>query len=128
MKRTTWANVAVIVAALYSLVAAAWSPVALFGGGEGYGVANRAWLMFSYAGASTLALAGLVVAQHWRFPGRIAVVIAGLLALSGLFVLQPIKALAVLSLGGTGLLLLAAAPFMGEMPAAFQERREERPT
>jgi hypothetical protein len=127
-KRRRWADIAVIVAAVYALLAVVWSPPELFSGGEGYEVQYTGWLIIAYTGAAVLGFAGLLVGQKWQTPGRILTAVAGLLALSGLVALRPITALGLLSLGGTGLLLLGAAPFMGEMPAPHQEKAEERRT
>jgi len=125
-KRRRWADVAVIIASVYTLLAVAWSPPELFSGGDGYEVRYTGWLIIAYVGAGVLGLAGLLVGQKWQAPGRLLTALAGLCALSGLVALKPITLLGLVSLGGSGLLLLAAAPFMGEMPAPHQERREER--
>ena len=63
----------------------------------------------------------MLVAQRRAGLARLLVGAAGLVLLSGFFALSEITALALFSIGLTGLLLLGSAAFLGPMPSPEQE-------
>ena len=121
LRRQRWADVVVIVSAVYLLLAAAWAPLELVSGGGGWEVENPLWLMATYAIAGSLGLAGLFLTTRATSLGRIVIAAAGVLALSGLGSLERITLLAMFSLGIPGLALLMASVFAGQMPTPEQE-------
>jgi hypothetical protein len=122
-KRRRWADVLIIVASVYALLAVVWSPPELYSGGDAAEIGSTDWLIASYTIGAVLGLGALLAGQKWTVLGRILAGVAGLVVLSGLLSFRELTALGLLSMGGTGLALLIAAPFMGPMPAPFEEKR-----
>lgn len=121
--RRRWADVVVIVAALYVFLAAVWSPPELISRGEGHEVGSTNWLFIAYGLGGSLGLAGLLAAQRHTLTGRILVGLGGLLVLSGFAAMREVTLLAAISIGGSGLAMLIAAPFVGAMPSPEEEGR-----
>jgi peptidoglycan/LPS O-acetylase OafA/YrhL len=122
--RRRWADVVVIIAAVYVFFAAIWSPPELISRGDAGAVADTTWLYIAYAAGGALAFAGLFVAQRWIGLGRALIGVAGIVVLSAFLALREITLLAVLSIGVSGVALIAAAPFAGPMPSPEEEGRE----
>jgi hypothetical protein len=120
-KRRRWADVVVIIAAVYVFFAAVWSPPELISRGDAGAVGDTTWLYVAYALGGTLALAGLFIVQRWIGIGRITIGVAGLIVLSAFLALREITPLALLSIGISGVALVAAAPFAGPMPSPEEE-------
>lgn len=119
-KRRLWADVVVLVAATYALVSTVWAPPAAMVA-EGNPVENVPWLVAAHGLAGVLSFGGLAAAFRWPRVGRALVATGGVLLLSGLLVLDELTAVALVSLAVPGLVLLAAAPFVGPMPSPEEE-------
>lgn len=120
LRRRRWADIVVIVAAVYMFGAAFW-PIELVSGGGAWEVANPVGLAGTYAAAGILGLGGLFMTVKSPLIGRVLVGIGGAVALYGLTTLDHLTTFALISFGGSGLLMLIAAPFVGEMPTPEQE-------
>lgn len=120
-QRRRWADIIVIAAAAYAFGAALWFPPEMISGDGGEAVAFGGWLWTAYALGGAIGLASVFVAIKLPKIARGMVALAGLLVLSGFFALRQVTFVAVLSLGLTGLALLAATPFMGRMPTPEEE-------
>lgn len=120
-RRRRRADVVVIIAAVYALLAAARLPPEMITGGGARDVASGGWLWAAYALGGVLGLAAVVVGLRRQALARVMAAAAGLLVLSGLLALRHITPLALVSLGATGLALLAASPFIGRMPTPEEE-------
>ena len=127
-KRRRWADVVVIVASLYSFMSAMWAPLELLTGGAGREVAETQGLWWSYAVGGVLGLAALFFA-HRGMSGiaKGLTAAAGLAVLAGFVTLDDLTLFAALSIGVTGIALLAAAPFVGPMPSPEDEGRSRTP-
>lgn len=123
-RRHRWADVLVIVASMYCIAAATWFPPEMISGGDSTAVAAEGWNWISYTAGGVLGVLGLFLALKWSVLGKISVGLGGLAVLAGFLTLRAFTTLAVLSLGGTALALLAAAPFVGPMPTPEQEGKE----
>lgn len=123
-RRHRWADVVVIVAAIYAIAAATWFPPEMISGGDSTAVADEGWNWISYAVGGALGVMGLFLALKWSVVGKVSVGLGGLAVLAGFLTLRAFTPLAILSLGGTGLALLLAAPFVGPMPTPEQEGKD----
>jgi hypothetical protein len=120
-RRRRWADILVLIAAVYAFLSAFWSPLELVLGGDGYEVDNSGWLMGSYALAGILGISGVLMAVKNATVGRIMVALGGVAMLSAFGALQEITPFAALSIGLSGLVLLAGAYFVGPMPTPEDE-------
>ena len=114
-RRVDWADFIAIVAAVACFAFAIWgTPLAV---GEDAGGDTRdiktIWLSYGLGGA--LALAGVAVAQERRRQGRLLVGAGGLVLLIGLIGFAQPEGTAWASII-PGVLMLAAAPFVGPLP------------
>lgn len=126
-RRRRWADVVLIVAAVYSLLAAAWAPLELLSGGGGGEVTHTGFLWVSYTVGGVLGLLAIFMARRRAGLAKAAAALGGIVVLSGFFSLDELTALAVISLGGTGLAMLLTAPFVGAMPSPEEEGKERLP-
>lgn len=122
-KHRRWADVVLIVASLYSLLSAGWAPLELLTGGEGSEVAESQGLWWTYALGGVLGLAALAASRRWPGVAKGLAAAAGVAVLAGFFTLERLTTFAILSLAGTGLAMIAAAPFVGPMPSPEEEGR-----
>lgn len=120
-KRRRWADVVLIVVSLYCVLSAGWAPLELLTGGAGTEVAESQGLWWSYALGGILGLAALAVSRRWPPVAKGLAAAAGLAVLAGFLTLDRLTLFAALSIGGSGLALLAAAPFVGPMPSPEDE-------
>lgn len=124
-RRRRWADVVVLVASAYALSAAAWFPPELAAGGTNEAVRAPQWLWIAYTAAGVLGFAAVFVASRATIPARIMTAGAGIIMLASFLAMATVTTLAVLSIGGTALALLLAAPFVGAMPSPREEERAE---
>lgn len=124
--RRKWANAVVAVASAYAVGAAAWFPPELASGGRNTAVASEIGIYVTYVLAGVLGFGAMLAATRWSRLGQLMVVAAGVVMLLSFLTLHRVSLLAVLSIGGTALAFLAAAPFMGDMPSPREEKREKR--
>jgi hypothetical protein len=122
--RRRWADVVIIVAAVYIFFAAVWAPPELISRGDAGAVRDTTWLYMAYSLGGALALGGLLVVQRRITVGRFMIGLGGLVVLSGFLALREITILALLSMGLSGLAMIAAAPFAGPMPSPEEEGKE----
>lgn len=121
-RRRRWADIVVIVASAYALAVAPWFPPEMAAGGDNEAVASPQWLWIAYALAGGLGFTGLFVALRSAVLAKVMVAAAGLIMLASFLTMAELTTLAVLSIGGTGLALVLAAPFVGPMPRPDDER------
>jgi hypothetical protein len=119
-KRRRWADVVVIVAALYVFLAAIWSPPAL-GPAEAAEQAYHGWWWWAHAAGGFLALLSVPLATRQPMLGKGLAGLAGVIMLAGLFAFSGLTWLSIRALGIPGLAVLMAAPFMGPMPSPEEE-------
>lgn len=125
-RRRRWVNIVVIVAAAYALAAATHaSPPESVEGLSRDLVAAQGWLWAAYALGGILGFAAVFSSVRWPRLGRPLALAAGLVVLSGFLTVETFTPLTVLSIGATGVALLAAGAFMGPMPSPQEEAREE---
>lgn len=126
-KHRRWADVVLIVASLYSFMSAFWAPLELLTGGGGGEVADSQALWWTYALGGVLGLAALAMSRKHAGFAKGLTAAAGLAVLAGFFTLDDLTPFATLSIGGTGVALLAAAPFVGPMPSPEDEGKSRVP-
>ena len=127
-KRRRWADVVVIVASLYAFMSSFWAPLELLTGGAGREVAEQQGLWWSYAIGGVLGLVALFFAHRGKSGiAKVLAALAGLAVLSGFFTLDDLTLFATISMGLTGIALLAAAPFIGPMPSPEEEGKSRTP-
>lgn len=126
-RRRRWANVVVILASAYALAAATHaSPPESVASLARDLVAAQGWLWGAYALGGICGFAAVFGSVRWPRLGRPLALAAGLLVLSGFLAVEELTPLTLLSIGLTGVALLAAGIFMGPMPGPEEEAREER--
>lgn len=116
-----WASIVAIVASVYALLAAVWVPPEFFTGGDAGEVGHSTWLIIAYALAAALGLGGVLTAQRNAGLARLMVAAAGIILLSGFLAMRQVTALALVSIGLTGLMLIGSAVFLGAMPSPEEE-------
>ena len=126
-KRRRWADVVVIVASLYAFMSSFWAPLELLTGGEGREVADEQGLWWTYAVGGILGLAALAFARRNPALAKGLTAAAGLAVLAGFVMLDDLTLFASISIGVTGLALLAASPFVGPMPSPEEEGKSRTP-
>jgi hypothetical protein len=121
-RRRRWADVVVIVAAVYAIATTAWSPAEFFSGGTSHEVAKEtSWVFTAHVVGGGIALLGLFVAFRSTTAARVLVAFGGLLYLTTLLTLIEFPLGQVLSVVVPSLMMLAAAPFVGPMPTPEEE-------
>jgi len=120
-RRHRWADIVLIVASVYAVLAAMWSPLELLSGGGGGEVRSSELLWVSYALGGALGLAAVFLARRSAGVAKVLAGLGGLAVLSGFLSLGEITLLALLSLGLTGVAMLVSAPFVGPMPSPEEE-------
>lgn len=120
-KRRRWANIVVIAAALYAVLAAIWAPPGL-GPAEAAAEAPRhgVW-WWAHAIGGSLALSSIFVAMKSVVLARVLAVSGALVLFAGLLAFDTIGWLAIRMLVLPAVLILAAAPFLGPMPTPEDE-------
>jgi hypothetical protein len=116
--RRKWADIVAILAAVIALGNAMWGPI-IFStmqrsqpqGDPGVGYN---WIAFGVGGA--LALTGVILAQRWPKPAKVALALGGLLLLAVPFAYRDRDLLPIMTSVVLGLAMLGAAPFVGPMP------------
>lgn len=126
-KRRRWADVVLIAASVYAILSAGWAPLELIDGGRGSEVAESQGLWWTYALGGALGLIALALSRRAPALAKGLSAAAGLAVLAGFFMLDELTPFAAVSIGLTGLALLAAAPFVGPMPAPEEEGKSRTP-
>lgn len=126
LRHRRWADAVVIVLSVYAFFAAIWAPPEMATGADAEGVGSTGWMYLSYAIGGALGILGIFIAHKAEGVGRAVVLLAGIVVLSGFFALYEVTLIAVISLGVTGLGMLAAAPWVGPMPTPEQEGMPRR--
>ena len=126
-KRRRWADVVLIVASLYAFMSSFWAPLELLTGGGGNEVADDQALWWTYALGGVLGLAALAFATRFPVLSKALTAAAGVAVLAGFFMLDNLTPFATISIGLTGLALLAASPFVGPMPSPEDEGKSRTP-
>lgn len=117
-----WADIVAILASVVLFGYSVWGGV-LAGDSEAMTeVGNLGLARASNIVGGLLGIIGIFVAQRSRGAGRVIVMLAGVVALIGLFAFTVVDATAMLAAGVPGLLLLIAGMFVGPMPAPGDER------
>jgi hypothetical protein len=125
-KRRRWADVVLIVAGLYVFLAAIWAPPGL-GPAEAMAEARyHGMWWWAHALGGSLALAAVLVAMKSVLLARVLAAAAVLVLLAGLLAFETIGWLAARTLLIPALLILAATPFIGPMPAPEEEGSARR--
>jgi hypothetical protein len=120
-KRRRWADVVIIIAALYVFLAAVWAPPGL-GPREAMADAGDHGLWWwAHAVGGFLALFAVPVAMKNVLVARIMAGVGGVVLLAGLLAFDTIGWLAVRTLLIPAVLILAATPFLGPMPSPEEE-------
>ena len=126
-KRRRWADVVLIVATLYAVMSAFWAPLELIMGGDGREVADSQALWLTYALGGALGLAALAASMKHAGLAKVLAAAAGVAVLAGFFTLAEVTPFAAISIGLTGLGLIAASPFIGPMPSPEDEGKSRAP-
>ncbi len=126
-KRRRWADVVVIVVSLYAFMSSFWAPLELLTGGEGREVADEQALWWTYALGGLLGFAALALSRRNPALAKGLTAAAGLAVLAGFFTLDNLTPFATVSIGASGLALLAASPFVGPMPSPEEEGKSRTP-
>ncbi len=126
-KRRRWADVVVIVASLYSFMSSFWAPLELLTGGGGGEVADEQALWWTYALGGLLGFGALALSRRNPAFAKALTAAAGLAVLAGFFTLDNLTPFATVSIGVTGVALLAASPFVGPMPTPEDEGKSRTP-
>ena len=117
-----WADIVAILASVVLFGYSVWGGI-LAGDSEAMAeVGNLGLARASSIVAGLLGVIGIFVAQRARGAGRVIVMLAGVVALIGLFAFTVVDATAMLAAGVPGLLLLVAGMFVGPMPGPGDER------
>lgn len=125
-KRRRWADLVVILTSVYVILLAVWAPPGMGPAEAAADVSNfgQWWWVTAISGA--LGIGSVFLANRSRVLGRIAVIAAGIILLTGLFAFDPINWMAVRTIIIPAILLLGAAPFVGPMPSPEQEGKRRR--
>lgn len=117
-----WADIVAILASVVLFGYSVWGGI-LAGDSEAMAeVGNLGLARASNIVAGLLGVTGIFVAQRSRGAGRVIVMLAGVVALMGLFAFTVLDATAMLGAGVPGLLLLVAGMFVGPLPGPGDER------
>lgn len=116
-QRRRWADIAVIVVSMWSFGQALWGPALLSQASQDRG-ASTLWLIAGIAGL--LGILGLFVTAKNLSIGRGMIALAGLMHLAGPFAYRNFAPLPVTFAVITGVLLLAAARYVGPLPKSVR--------
>lgn len=119
--RRHWVTLLVIVASLYALAFAIWSPPAAAGpeaGAEARDVGAWWWIQVVGGG---LGLASVLVALRRATLARGMLAVAGVVLILGVFTFGELSWVPLVTLALPGAAMLLAAPFMGAMPTPEDE-------
>jgi hypothetical protein len=120
-KRRRWADVVVILAALYVFLAAVWAPPGLGPAEAGAESSDHGLWWWAHAIGGGLALFAVPVAMKNVLVARIMAGAGGLVLLVGLTAFDTIGWLAIRTLLIPAVLILIATPFLGPMPTPEEE-------
>jgi peptidoglycan/LPS O-acetylase OafA/YrhL len=114
-----WADVVAILASVVALANAMWGPIIFTTMADKLSLGDRGidynWMAFGLGGI--LGLCGIIVAQRWPQYGRIPLALGGLMLVIVPFFYEHKVALPIATSVVLGLAMLAAAPFIGQLPA-----------
>lgn len=125
-KRRRWADVVVIVAALYAFLAAIWAPPGLGPAEAAADAPDHGGWWWAHAIGGSLALASVFVALRSVVLARVLAGAGGLVLLAGLLAFDNIGWLAFRTLILPAVLILLATPFLGPMPTPEEEGMARR--
>lgn len=117
-----WADIVAILASVVLFGYSVWGGILARDSEAMAEVGNLGLARASSIVAGLLGVIGIFVAQRARGAGRVIVMLAGVVALIGLFAFTVVDATAMLAAGVPGLLLLVAGMFVGPMPGPGDER------
>jgi hypothetical protein len=120
-KRRRWADVVVIVAALYAVFAAVWAPPGLGPAEAQADATDHGLWWWAHAAGGLLAILAVPMAHRNVLVARIMAGLGGLVLLLGLAAFDTIGWLAVRMLVIPAVLILIATPFIGPMPSPEEE-------
>jgi hypothetical protein len=120
-KRRRWADVVVIVAALYVVFAAVWAPPGLGPAEAQADATDHGLWWWAHAVGGLLAILSVPMAHKNVLVARIMAGLGGAVILLGLRSFDTIGWLAIRTLLIPGILILAAMPFLGPMPTPEEE-------
>jgi hypothetical protein len=120
-KRRRWADIVIIVAALYAVLAAVFAPTGLGTPSAVAEAADHGMWWWAHAIGGSLALSSVFVAMKSVALARLLAGAGGLILLAGVMAFGGINWLAIRTLVIPALLILAAAPFIGPMPSPEEE-------
>jgi peptidoglycan/LPS O-acetylase OafA/YrhL len=126
MRRRRWADVVMIVAALYAFLAAIWAPPGLGPAEAAADAPDHGTWWWAHAIGGSLALASVFVALRSTILARILGGLGGLVLLAGLLAFDGIGWLAIRTLVIPAVLILLATPFIGPMPTRAEEEGSVR--
>ena len=119
VSRRTWADGVAIVAGVIAIGLGIYGAPLVSGDKAQH--TDYAWV--TYPAAGVLAILAVVLAHRARGAGRALCALGGLLLLASVALLRPTDATAWLTRIVPALAMLAAAPFLGPMPAPEEEGR-----
>jgi peptidoglycan/LPS O-acetylase OafA/YrhL len=115
----TWADLVAIFATVIALGNAMWGPLIFTAMQKRYPQGDRGvsynWVAFGVGGL--VALLALFLAQRWPRVGRILLAVAGLMLAAVPLVYSDRGSAPSIASAVIGVAMLAAAPFLGQMPA-----------
>jgi hypothetical protein len=116
-----WTNVVVLVVSVYLLASSVWSTPEMMEEGVQPRLLDPRWLTAAYVGGGLAGLLAVALSLKSRPVGRGLTALGGVLILSGFLAMRELTPLAIVSMGLSGLALLAASFFMGPMPTPEDE-------
>ncbi len=123
-KRRKWADLAVLVAAIYALVFAIWAPEATAPNTATSEVSGKGTWYFAHMLGGILPLAGYFVALKSSMAGKVLVGLGAGALLAGLAGFDEIGGIALRNIILPAVIMLVALPFFGRMPTPEDEGRQ----
>jgi hypothetical protein len=125
-KRRRWADVVIILASLYAMLAATFAPTGLGSPPAVAEAADHGMWWWAHAIGGTLALSSVFVAMKSVVVARLLAGAGGVVLLAGVGAFGGINWLAIRTLVIPALLILAATPFLGPMPSPEEEGQRRK--
>jgi hypothetical protein len=125
-KRRRWADVVIILASLYAVLAATFAPAGLGSPPAVAEAADHGMWWWAHAIGGTLALSSVFVAMKSVALARLLAGAGAVVLLGGVGAFGGINWLAIRTLVIPALLILAATPFLGPMPSPEEEGQRRK--